>query len=283
VIRATGSIDCDSVGTGVLPTDGENFVLNDGTNPAVTFEFDTNGSVSESATLRQVDLTDLANDNQLALIIVRAVGNAPTLDIQASYGGLGVVDLVHLPGGSAANVTITTTVAAGDFVVTGMTGGTDQLTVDIVGPAGAAPGEDISAPFVTNENPARAATGVALNSNIAFDIRDNISGVSEPSIVVTIEGVVAYTGSAFVNSFTGTVTLFGFLDYSFDINPPADFPDNTTINVDITADDLSGNSLVDAYTFTTPGKVAAQFKLRKRAIERGIAEGVTGQEAVKFS
>lgn len=69
---------------GVNIGDGEFFVLDDGANPAVTFEFDKNGSVVPSAILRPVDITDDFTPEQVRDAIVEAVNDAPTLDILAA-------------------------------------------------------------------------------------------------------------------------------------------------------------------------------------------------------
>ncbi|MBT8428380.1 MAG: hypothetical protein KJN79_00565 [Gammaproteobacteria bacterium] len=121
--RARGTIDCDNTGTAVTPADTETFVLDDGTNPAVTFEFDTNASVTETATLRAVDISAAADEDDVRDAIITAVGAAPALNITATSGGAGLVDLLNLTGGTAGNVAITETVTSALFAVTGMTGG----------------------------------------------------------------------------------------------------------------------------------------------------------------
>lgn len=121
--RARGTIDCDSAASAVTPADTETFVLDDGTNPAVTFEFDTNASVTETNTLRAVDISAAADEDDVRDAIIAAVNEAPVLNIQAESGGAGIVDLLNLTGGTAGNVAITETVTNANFVVTGMTGG----------------------------------------------------------------------------------------------------------------------------------------------------------------
>jgi len=121
--KARGSIDCDAGGTDVLPADGDTVVLDDGVNSAVTFEFDTNASVTETATLRAVDISAAADDDDVRDALIEAITNAPTLDISAYSGGAGLVTLVNNLGGVAGNVAITEDVTDVDFTVTGMTGG----------------------------------------------------------------------------------------------------------------------------------------------------------------
>lgn len=121
--KAVGQIDCDTAGTGVLPADTETFTLDDGTNPAVIFEFDTNATATNVA----VDISAAADDDDVRDAIIAAVNNQRTLgnlDIFAEIGGAGIVQLTNDNPGTAGNVAITETVADANFVVTGMAGGT---------------------------------------------------------------------------------------------------------------------------------------------------------------
>jgi len=117
---ASGTITTIAV---ALLIDGETFVLDDGTNPAVTFEFDDNGSVVETNTLRQVDISGITTADEVRDACIAAINDAPVLNIEASDGGAATVGLVG-PAGTAANVAITDTVANAGFTHTGMTGGT---------------------------------------------------------------------------------------------------------------------------------------------------------------
>lgn len=67
---------------GAQPADANTIVLNDGTNPAVTFEFDSNSSVSQTATLRQVVIG--ANAYATLQNLVTAINAAPALAITAT-------------------------------------------------------------------------------------------------------------------------------------------------------------------------------------------------------
>lgn len=124
--RAIGQIDCDSAGTGVLPADTETVIIDDGSNPAVTFEFDTNASVVETATLKAVDISAAANEDDVKNALITAIQNARAsgdLNIIAENGGAGLVNLTNDTPGVAGNVAITDTVVNANFTVTGMTGG----------------------------------------------------------------------------------------------------------------------------------------------------------------
>lgn len=142
-VSATGSI----THTGAAILDTETFVLDDGTNPAVTFEFDDDDTVVQSLTLRKVDISTAATDNDYRDAMIAAINLAPNLTITATAGisADGVVTLTNTEGGNAGNVTITETVADAGFIVAGMSGGVDRL---------------------------RLATEVLLNTYIATDTVD---------------------------------------------------------------------------------------------------------------
>jgi hypothetical protein len=125
-VAATGSITAVPVASLV---DGETFVIDDGINPAVTFEFDNNGSVVETATLRQVDISAITTDAEVATAIYNAITNAPTLNITAVAPATNTVGLTNDVVGVVGNVAITETVLDGGFTVAGMSGGQDDTPV----------------------------------------------------------------------------------------------------------------------------------------------------------
>ena len=127
--ESSGSIACDNGGTAVIPADTNQFVLDDGDNPAVTFQFNLGTPVVETATLREVDITTAVDDDDVRDAIILSVTNAPTLDITASSGGAGIVNFVNDNVGVAGDVAITDTVVSGNFAPTGMSGGVDADTV----------------------------------------------------------------------------------------------------------------------------------------------------------
>lgn len=123
---AGGSITCV---TGPELVDDEYFVLNDGVNPAVTFEFDNDASVTPSSTLRAIVFVGTETADDVKTLIINAVNGAPTLAITASSGGTGIVTLTNDTSGAFANIAITHTLSDGDWVVSGMTGGAGDLVV----------------------------------------------------------------------------------------------------------------------------------------------------------
>lgn len=111
--------------------DGETFILNDGANPAVTFEFDDDDSVTQTDTLRKVDISGGPHTKeQVAAIVIAAINAAPTLEMYASPGQPATVKAqkAHLvgvilePGGGTVE-DITHTVADAGFTVAGMVAG----------------------------------------------------------------------------------------------------------------------------------------------------------------
>ena len=119
-LKARGQI---LLGAGVNTlNDGETFTLDDGVNTPTVFEFDDDGSVVETATLRQVVFAgaDTGFDVRSAMTI--AINNAPALDITASDAVGAATLLVADVAGLAANNPIAETVA-GLFIVSGMIGG----------------------------------------------------------------------------------------------------------------------------------------------------------------
>ncbi len=124
---AVGQIDCDSVGSAVVVLDGEDFDLDDGSNPVVTFEFDDDSSVTETPTLRRVDITAAGDEDDVRDAIIAAIEAArlaSPLTFLAEANGAGLVKLTNTTPGTAGNVAITETVVSGNFVVTGMADGT---------------------------------------------------------------------------------------------------------------------------------------------------------------
>lgn len=125
---ATGTLEANAGGSTI---DGENFVLDDGVNPAVTFEFDDDASVVESATLRAVTFTGSETTSEMRDLIITAITNAPALEITAAIGGSAIVSLTSNFRSTVGNVAITqsgTSLAS----LSGMAGGVDAPTPALV-------------------------------------------------------------------------------------------------------------------------------------------------------
>lgn len=116
------------------------------------------------------------------------------------------------------------------------------------------PGE-ADPPFLANLVPDSGATGVAVDAAVTGDIVDTGDGVDGASIVVTVDGTVAYDAGmgGLQNSFAGTVVDNLDGSFSFNLTAPGAFTDVAAVDVRVQASDLSPlvNVLDTTYSFTT--------------------------------
>ncbi len=104
--------------------DGQTFTLSDGVNPAVVFEFDTNGAITAGRT--RVDISAVTSATQIADVMVaaiNAIGN-PLRMTATKAAAQPFVLLTDDVQSAAPNIAITETVANNNFAVNGMSGGT---------------------------------------------------------------------------------------------------------------------------------------------------------------
>ncbi len=137
-ILSSPHIGAEAVGSilevsGAFHVDGETFILDDGVNPAVTFEYDDDASVVENPTLRAIVFAALDTDETVRDATLAAINGAPTLDITPTPAGLNGIDLDNDTIGVAGNVAIIETVADGVFAVNGMAGGIDAGAFGVFG------------------------------------------------------------------------------------------------------------------------------------------------------
>ncbi len=93
--------------------------------------------------------------------------------------------------------------------------------------------DDIQPPFTGEWNPEPGANGVQIDTNVSFNIYDNIEGVDVNSVVVEIQGVqFTYLNT----SFSYQVIPYG---YSVTIDLPGNFDYGEVVTVQIDAADLS--------------------------------------------
>lgn len=78
--------------------DGQLMVLDDGPNPAVQFETDSNGSVVETPVIRAINYSSSDSVDQVGESVANAINNAPALDITATHIGGGAVRLDQTAG-----------------------------------------------------------------------------------------------------------------------------------------------------------------------------------------
>lgn len=122
--RATGNVTLSSTGA----ANGETFVINDGHNPAVTFEFDTVASqATVTETNRSVRIVEADSRLVHAVAIHDAINDAPRLFVEAaSNSATPIVTVTATRYGTKSNVTITEVITNG--TVGGLSGGLDGGT-----------------------------------------------------------------------------------------------------------------------------------------------------------
>lgn len=114
--------------------DGEQFVIDDGINLAVTFWFNQTGGYTPGGgyddTNIEVDISGDTTDSEVAITVAAAINGAPTLNIYAAPNSNPFLDHIvrceNTVGGSHGNVAMTETVVNATFSVSGMSGGTDD-------------------------------------------------------------------------------------------------------------------------------------------------------------
>lgn len=114
---------------------------------------------------------------------------------------------------------------------------------------------DVGNPTLSALVPAASATGVDAASNISFTLSDGASGVDTATLDVTVGGTAAITGGLCQAGFACSITPSGN-DFAVIINPDTNFGPLATINLSIAVDDLAGNSLAAASSFTTAAPAA---------------------------
>lgn len=99
---------------------------------------------------------------------------------------------------------------------------------------------DTSAPVLSNPAPIGLGyldAGYARNSHVTFDITDvGFSSVSLSSVVVTVEGLIVFTGGAAANGYTVIVTPIPH-GFHFDVAAPALWDLGQTVDVSVDAAD----------------------------------------------
>lgn len=129
-VKASGSI---TVPDGTALVDGETFTLHDGIGAPVVFEFDSDNSVEESETLRQVSFSAGDSVTMIRNAIAVAI-NGSALAITATTPLANQVTLVNDSVGAAGNTVIGDTVVSGYFSVVGMDGGIQRELAPFVAP-----------------------------------------------------------------------------------------------------------------------------------------------------
>lgn len=112
---------------------------------------------------------------------------------------------------------------------------------------------DTTAPVVSNRIPDIDDTGVAVGTNIQFDLTDLDPGLDMATVEIYIESTLAYRGDTdtFIAPYGGAGSTKSSISngWQFLFNPASDFPSWELVSVQVIADDLNGNHLDTTYTF----------------------------------
>jgi len=109
--------------------------------------------------------------------------------------------------------------------------------------------------FLADLDPYDTESDVAKDTNVYLRIgADGGDIVDLDTVLITIEGSDAYDGdgtpAGYQDGFYGTVTSDGSNGYIFDIDPESDFPETTTIDVDVYAENTLGTVILNqSYSF----------------------------------
>lgn len=104
-------------------SDGDNFTISDGDNPAVTFYFDVTGTYTPPGGV-EIDISQTTDADGVATLMRSEINSASSLNIIAD-GSTTAVDLKNDVPGTDGNVTITESVTT-TLNPTGMSGGIDS-------------------------------------------------------------------------------------------------------------------------------------------------------------
>lgn len=108
-----------------------------------------------------------------------------------------------------------------------------------------------SIPFLQNQNPAPGAGGVSIETQVVLEVIDLDPGVNASSVIIRIDGTIAWQSGSVQNGFTGSsVPVTDGFRYT--LKSPTDLPVGL-ITVQVYAEDSAGlpNVLDTSYSFTT--------------------------------
>jgi hypothetical protein len=204
-IYATGTITV-LIGPNDVIVSGDSFILNDGDNPAVTFQFDTGFAVTETDTLRKIAFTGAETTEQMRDLILTAINTAPALEITAAPGaGAGDIDLINDKPGINGNQPILESVGDSEaFVVTGMSGGMLHELAPVY-----VPGSNLVALLPTDEFDTVGPADLKVYSAVV-DAGEPILAAVNPSFKVkaAAETEVMISGGLFLQKLTNTELKF---------------------------------------------------------------------------
>jgi hypothetical protein len=132
----------------------------------------------------------------------------------------------------------------------------------IAGSVGAAVWDSL--PTIQNQNPASDQTAISIETDILIEVVDGDPGLDASTVILTIDGRVAWQNEAAQTGFS--VNVSPITDgYRYVIDPDINFESYSYIQIDIDAYDTAGNYLDAYYTFRTvdadPPEIANKFPL----------------------
>jgi hypothetical protein len=218
--QAVGSITSGTEGQYI---EGEEFVLNDGSNPPTTFRF-TQTVTGETTFLRKILRSSFPSVSAAMMRdrIKTDINDAPQLNILAFESGKASLDLFNIAPGAFGNTIFTDNVADLSFINAGMVGGRDvgdgrQAAGTILLPSGVDVADTETFTLDDGTNPAVV---------FEFDNNASVSGGNEtitidPPVVATGQILVNGVGSSYVEgqSFTIADGQGNIVNFEIDRNP----------------------------------------------------------------
>lgn len=192
-VKSTGTINHVAVASLV---NGDNFILDDDQNPAITFYYDVTGAYvppgGYGPTKIHIDLSvggpPVTADDVKVVTNAAINGVVGTLLITATSGGVGITTLTHDQFGSY-NVAVIENVGAALFTVSGMTGGAGN-TVTLSDAAGETPSETAA----VDNGHAEGCVVKDLAGDVGIFSLDDITGLNNinPKNLVVIRDAITF-------------------------------------------------------------------------------------------
>ena len=211
-VAATGNVALSGI-----PTDGDQIMIDDGVNPAVTYEWQASSSITETDQYREV-ITGASATTAIAALINKINTDTPLLAITASAGSGDSADLVNDTAGAHGNVAMTENEAGAVITLTGMSGGADASTVGgsnvavSIGTTAALTAANLQAAIEAQRLAGNSAVIAALGSG------------GDPFVTVTNTVAAGSLGNVTITGTGSPATLAGFAG---GVDPSAGTPANS--------------------------------------------------------
>lgn len=111
--------------------------------------------------------------------------------------------------------------------------------------------EDVESPYISYRHPTQGDTDVPVWHEVNITVVDTGSGVDASTVVITVAGVVAWSGDTYQPGFEGSTKTTVSGGFAYVIQHVTPFLVSTAVTVEIVCDDISGNTLDTSYSFDT--------------------------------